>query len=302
MVLSGGYVGSVSRRLQLTGLGNLSPSPGAGTAAEVQARKPQPHMPTVFWGDDRGRADYHGLELKADRRFSDGLSFLASYSWSRVIDNGASGFFTAENGVGGSSLVQDFYNLDRNKGPAGFNVPHFFSLSTVWEVPAGKGKSRFNKGPAAWILGNWHVNSLIQLRSGQPLNMVANGDVANLGNEVAWWSFMRPNVVGDPNSGSRSSAQWFNPNAFESPAFGSFGNAGCGLVYSENVYNVDLSLFKRFGWGEGRWVEVRSEFFNVFNMVNYGPPDTTLLSPTMGRVFNTVIPIRQVQFGLKIIF
>ncbi len=302
LVLSGGYVGSVSRRLQLTGLGNLSPSPGAGTAAEVQARKPQPHMPTVFWGDDRGRSDYHGLELKADRRFSDGLSFLASYTWSRVNDNGASGFFTAENGVGGSSLVQDFYNLDRNKGPAGFNVPHFLSLSTVWEVPAGKGKGIFNKGPAAWILGNWHVNSLIQLRSGQPLNMVANGDVANLGNEVAWWSYMRPNLVGDPNSGARSSNQWFNPNAYAAPAFGSFGSAGRGDVYSENVYNVDLSLFKRFGWGEGRWVEVRSEFFNVFNMVNYGPPDTTLLSPTMGRVFNTVIPIRQVQFGLKIIF
>ena len=302
MVLSGGYVGSISRRLQLTGLGNLSPNPGPGSAAEVQARKPQPHMPTVFWGDDRGRADYHGLEIKAERRFSDGLSFLASYTWSRVIDNGASGFFTAENGVGGSSLVQDFYNLDRNKGPAGFNVPHFFSLSTVWEIPAGKGKGRFNKGPAAWILGNWHVNSLVQLRSGQPSNMVVGGDVANIGNEVAWWSYMRPNVVGDPNAGSRSSARWFNPDAFAVPSFGSYGDAGRGLVYSENVYNVDLSLFKRFGWGEGRWVEVRSEFFNVFNMVNYGAPDTTVLSPTLGRVFNTVLPIRQVQFGLKIIF
>ena len=59
-------------------------------------------------------------------------------------------------------------------------------------------------------LGNWHVNSLIQLRSGQALNMVANGDVANIGNEVAWWSYMRPNLVGDPNSGARSSGRWFD--------------------------------------------------------------------------------------------
>ena len=302
LIVSGGYVGSVSRRLQLTGLGNLSPSPGAGTAAEVQARKPQPHMPTVFWGDDRGRSDYHGLELKAERRFSDGLSFLASYTWSRAMDNGASGFFAAENGVGGSSLVQDFYNLDRNKGPAGFNVPHFFSLATVWEIPAGKGKGRFTKGPAAWILGNWQVNSLIQLRSGQALNFVANGDVANIGNEQAWWSYMRPNLVGDPNGGSRSSRAWFDPNAYAQPGFGTFGNAGRGDVYSENVYNVDISLFKRFGIGEGRWIEVRSEFFNIFNMVNYGTPDTLFGSATFGRVFNTVSPIRQVQFGLKIIF
>ena len=86
------------------------------------------------------------------------------------------------------------------------------------------------------------------------------------------------------------------------PAFGSFGNAGRGHVYSETVTFFDFSLFKRFGWGEGRWVEVRSEFFNILNLANYGAPDSTVLSPTMGRVFNTVAPMRQVQFGLKIIF
>lgn len=301
MIVAAGYVGSVSRRLQLTGLGNTA-QPGPGTPEEVQARKPQPHMPTVFWGDDRGRANYHGLEFKAERRFADGLSFLASYTWSRALDNGASGFFTAENGPGGSSYVQDFYDLSRNEGVSGYNIPHFLSVSTVWELPAGKGKGVLNKGPAAWILGNWHVNNLIQLRSGQPINMVVGGDVANIGNEVSWWSYMRPNLVGDPNSGSRTSARWFNTDAFEVPSFGTFGNAGRGVVSSEAVTVVDLSLFKRFGWGEGRWVEVRSEFFNLFNLANYGAPDFTVLSPTMGRVTNTIIPMRQVQFGLKIIF
>ncbi len=301
LVLSGGYVGSISRRLQITGLGNTA-RPGTGSPDEVQARKPQPHMPTVFWGDDRGRSDYHGLELKAERRFSDGFSFLASYTWSRAIDNGASGYFTAENGPGGSSYVQDFYDLEKNVGVAGYNIPHFLSVSSVWEIPAGKGKGVFNRGPAAWVLGNWHANSLFQVRSGQPINMVVGGDVANIGNTVAWWSYMRPNVVGDPNAGARSSARWFDPGAFEVPAFGSFGNAGRGLVYSETVTAFDFSLFKRFGWGEGRWVEVRSEFFNIFNLANYGSPDSTVLSPTMGRVFNTVLPMRQVQFGLKIIF
>ena len=301
LVLSAGYVGSVSRRLQITGLGNTA-RPGPGSPEEVRARTPQPHMPTVFWGDDRGISDYHGLELKAERRFSDGLSFLASYTWSRAIDNGASGFFTAENGPGGSSYVQDFYDLERNTGVSGYNIPHFLSVSSMWEIPAGKGKGVFNKGPAAWVLGNWHVNSLLQVRSGQPINMVVSGDVANTGNTVAWWSYMRPNLVGDPDAGSRSSARWFDPDAFEVPQFGSFGNAGRGLVHSESVTYFDFSLFKRFGWGEGRWVEVRSELFNSFNLANYGSPDSTVLSPTIGRVFNTVAPMRQVQFGLKIIF
>ena len=198
--------------------------------------------------------------------------------------------------------MQDFYNLERNRGVSGYNIPQFLSVSTVWEIPAGKGKSILNRGPAAWLLGNWHVNNLVQVRSGQPANMVVGGDVANIGNTVAWWSYMRPNMVGDPNSGSRTSAQWFNTSAFEVPEFGSFGNAGRGLVISETVTMVDFSLFKRFGWGEGRWVEVRSEFFNLFNLANYGPPDTTVLSPTMGRVTSTAAPMRQVQFGLKIIF
>ena len=301
MVVSAAYVGSVSSRLQITGLGNTA-RPGPGTAEEVRARTPHPHMPTVFWGDDRGRSDYNGLELKAERRFSDGLSFLASYTWSRAFDNGASGFFTAENGAGGSSYVQDFYDLERNEGVAGYNIPHFVSLSTVWEIPAGKGKGVFNRGPAAWILGNWHANTLAQFRSGQPINMVVNGDVGNIGNTVAWWSYMRPNLVGDPKPGSRTSAQWYNTSAFAVPDFGSFGNAGRGVVSSESVTFVDFSLFKRFGWGEGRWVEVRSEFFNLFNLVNYGAPDSTVLSPTEGRVINTIVPTRQVQFGLKIIF
>ena len=301
LVLSAGYVGSTSTRLQITGLANTA-QPGLGTPEEVQARKPQPHMPTVFWGDDRGWSNYHGIELKADRRFSNGLSFLASYTWSRAIDNGASGFFNAENGPGGGSAVQDFYNLANNEGVAGYNIPHFLSLSSVWELPAGKGKGIFNRGPAAWVLGNWHANSLFQIRSGQPINMVVNGDVANIGNEVAWWSYMRPNLVGDPDPGTRTSARWFNTDAFETPSFGSFGNAGRGLVYTETVTYLDFSLFKRFAWGDSRWVEVRSEFFNLLNLANYGPPDSTVLSQTIGRVVNTVAPMRQVQFGLKIIF
>ena len=79
--------------------------------------------------------------------------------------------------------------------------------------------------------------------------MVVGGDVANIGNEVAWWSYMRPNLVGDPGSGGRSSARWFNTDAFEVPAFGSFGNAGRGHVYSEAVTFFDFSLFKRIRMG-----------------------------------------------------
>ncbi len=301
VMLSVGYVGSTSSRLQLTGLGNTA-QPGPGTAEEVRARTPHPHMPTVFWGDDRGESNYHGLEFKAERRFSDGLSFLTSYTWSRAVDNGASGFFTAENGPGGGSYVQDFYNLDRNTGVSGFNVPHFLSMSSLWEIPIGRGTGLLGNGPVGWILGDWSVNSLFQIRSGQPVNLEVGGDIGNIGNTVAWWSYMRPNVVGDPNAAARTSAEWFNPNALEVPQFGTLGNAGRGLVYSEGVTFFDISLFRRFPWGEGRWIEVRSEFFNAFNLANYGTPNPTILSTSVGRVVNTVNPMRQVQFGLKIIF
>jgi hypothetical protein len=155
-------------------------------------------------------------------------------------------------------------------------------------------------------LGNWQLNTVTQLRSGQPFNLTVTGDVANIGDPVSWFNYERPNLVGDPYLSHPTVNEWFNTSAFAVPAFGSFGNLGKNVLYSSNVYNVDLSVFKQFQLGENaqRALQFRAEAFNVLNIMNYGIPGTTASQPGFGvisGIASGTLP-RQLQLALKLTF
>ena len=199
LILSVAYVGSRTRRLDSNGLANTALQPGAGTTEEVRLRRPFPYQTTMNYSLSRGRAWYDSLQFKADRRFASGLHFLLSYTWSKSLDDGASGWFAAENGASqGNASLQNYYDPQGSKGLSGYDVPHFLSISSVYELPFGKGKARLNQGIGAAILGGWQMNVIAQFRSGQPYNMAVVGDVANIGNEIAGRNYARPNIIGDP--------------------------------------------------------------------------------------------------------
>ncbi len=177
------YVGARTFRLDHNGAANTAKTPGAGTPDQVTARKPFPWQSTMFYSLYDGRSWYDSLQAKFVKRFSHGFQGLVSYTWSKS-DDYASGWYGAENGIGGSAAIQDFYHPEASKGPAGYNVPHFLSIAMGYELPFGKGKDMLNSGVGAAILGGWQINTIAQFRSGQPINMVVNGDVANIGNDV----------------------------------------------------------------------------------------------------------------------
>jgi hypothetical protein len=302
LMVSAAYVGSVNRRLEYSGLGNMAQTPGPGSPDQVKQRRPMPYMwGGFFYSESIGRANYNSLQLKAQRRFSQGLQMLLSYTWSKSIDTGSSGWFDAENGPGGFSAVQDFYHPDSNRSVSAYNIPHFLSWSTLYELPAGKGKRWLQSGPASWILGNWQLNSILQARSGQPYNLSVTGDVANIGNDVAWFNYARPNLVGDPTPSHPTSSQWYNPAAFSVPQF-TYGSFGRNVLSSDHVVGVDLSLFKAIPLGESRQLELRFEGFNTFNIINQGVPGTTVDQGDAGRVTSVAAPPRQLQFALKFLF
>jgi hypothetical protein len=141
----------------------------------------------------------------------------------------------------------------------------------------------------------------VQLRSGQPYNLAVVGDVANIGNTLSFVNYARPNLVGDPQPSHRTLNQWFNPNAFAVPAF-SYGNFGRNGLRSASVYNADLSLFKSFPVSERFLISFRAEFFNVFNIQNYGIPNALIGVGGAGQVTSNVLPPRQMQFGLHLSF
>ena len=155
-------------------------------------------------------------------------------------------------------------------------------------------------------LGNWQLSTVTQLSSGQPYNLNAAGDVANIGDPVSWFNYERPNLVGDPYASHTGLNEAFNTAAFQVPAFGTFGNLGKNVLSSPNVYNVDMSLFKVFPIGDStqRSVQFRAEAFNIFNIMNYGVPGVTVGQPGFG-IFSGLasgtLP-RQLQLALKLTF
>lgn len=301
LALSVGYVGGYSDRLDETGLFNTATTPGPGTPAQVAQRQPFPWITgTPFFGTDRGNANYNSFQAKLDHRFANGFQYLVSYTWSKAIDNGSSGWFAAENGS--SSSLQNYYDPNGSRSVSSYDIPHFLSMSGVWELPFGKGKRYFSQHAlASRLLGNWQMNGVVQLRSGQPYNLSVSGDVANIGNSVPWWNYARPNLVGNPHPAHPTSQEWFNPAAFAVPSF-SYGNFGRNVLRTRSVADADFSLFKNFVLTETATLSFRAEFFDLFNIQNYGAPDNLIGDPAAGRITSNVIPPRQIQFGLHLAF
>lgn len=300
LAVSIGYVGSKSDRLDVTGLWDTAETPGPGTPAQVQAKKPFPwYQQTSFYGTDRGFSHYNSLQAKLNRHYTNGLQYLVSYTWSKTTDAGGSGWFAAENGAGGSSDFQNYYDLNGSRGSSALDIPQDLAVSGQYELPVGKGKPYLASGPVSWILGNWQANAVVQLRSGQPYNMSVPGDVANIGNTLSWWSYARPNRVGNPNPAHPNKNEWFNPAAFAVPSF-SYGNAPRNFLRSPHVSDADLSLFKNFHFGESATLSFRAEAFNILNIQNYGTPDSGVGDPNEGKITGNVLSPRELQLGLHL--
>jgi hypothetical protein len=338
MMVSAAYVGSANGRLPYSGFGNTArqASPSGTPNATIDALRPMPWVgANLNYTTSTGYSHYNALQTRFDRRFSSGLQSLVSYTWSKSTDIG-SGYFNVENGPGGGSSIQNFHDPNTARGVSSYDVTHFLSWANVYELPAGRGKKWFYSGPAMWILGNWQINSIMQVRSGQPYNLQVTGDLANLRGSApsAPGSYLRPNLIADPfvagpvaenpdancqktiSQGGRAadavhtSASWFNPCAFGIPS-GAFGNLGRNVFRGPAVFRADLSMFKSFPVREGWNLQVRVEAFNVFNIQAYDVPSSltinsnaTQIAANAGRVTALAqgVTPRQLQFGLRFTF
>src|SRR5205085_1834403 len=151
-----------------------------------------------------------------------------------------------------------------------FDIPHMFSVAASYELPFGKGKAWLGSGPVSRIFGNWQLNSIVQLRSGQPYSVTMNVDVANIGSPTT-----RPNLVGDPKLDKPTPSAWFRTSAFAAPPAFTFGSAGRNILRTDALQNVDVSLFREDKWGEKLKSQFRLETFNLFNHPTFGTPGTS---------------------------
>ena len=309
-----GYAGSKSTRLNYTGFANAAQqaSPAGTPLTTIDTHKFMPWMtPGWHYSIDTGHANYNALLVQFQKRFSNSLNMIASYTWSKSLDN-SSGWFNAENGTGGGSVVQNFFNPHNAYGVSSYDIRNYFSWSTVYALPFGRGQHWVQTGILSYIVGGWSANYLFQARSGQPYNLNVGGDVANIsGDNGSVTSYSRPNVIGQPNSGSCGSTPIgkrgptgfceYNSSAFAIPS-GSFGNMGK-MPFRQPYYNnLDFSLVKLTPLTERFNLELRAESFNLYNAMIMGSPGSTIGNSSAGLATGIANTPRELQFGAKVTF
>lgn len=246
-------------------------------------------------------SSYHALYLKLQQRFAHGLSFLASYAYSKSIDNG-SGIRTTD---GDSLTPSNDYNLQLERGLSAFDFRQRLTTSWLWDIPVGKGRRFLSDSRALdLILGGWQLGGILTLQDGFPFTVLCGpGNIQN-GGGVCYpdSTGANPNLSDDQKTRTR----FFNTDAYVDriPATGNFrfGTTGRNAVTGPGIISFDASLNKKFNFTESKYLEFRTEVFNAPNHPIWNPPGNQLRTPNYGVITSTKIDSRQIQFGLKLVF
>jgi hypothetical protein len=188
-------------------------------------------------------------------------------------------------------LPQDSHNLKAERGLSDFDVRHRLMFSATWDIPA----------PSSWrTLKGWQLEVSGTVQSGMPLSAVLGSDVSGTGSPIV----NRPDLIGDPNTGDRSTARFFNAAAFAVPEAGRFGNSGRNVITGPGLNTTDLALVRTFRPADLTRLQLRWDIYNAFNHPNFAaPPSLQNLadSPDFGALFIARSP-RILQFGLKFLW
>jgi hypothetical protein len=253
-------------------------------------------------------SSYNALEASLRKRFSHGISFLASYTYSKSIDDSSTFNLSGSASkplAGENDLPQNPFDANAERGRSLFDSRHRFVLSYQWSLP-------WWRQPKGWyqqVLGSWQVNGIVTATTGTPFTVFDGNDFSVQGSapEVTGFFSNRPNVVANPNDGPKTASAWLNPNAFQritqdpnSPVQ-QFGTAGRNIAQGPGYTDWDFSLFKNIPVAESKELQFRAEFFNLLNHTNFHIPDPDMNSQTFNQILEAQPP-RLIQFALKFNF
>jgi hypothetical protein len=285
-----GYAGTRGINLFAGRNVNLPFTPSANVPANQRLIRPQ--FSSVQNHETMLHSSYNAFTAKAEKRFSKGLTFLTSFTYSKNIDQGNEDLFDGGQGA------QTPYNMRIERGRSNLDRTLGFISSVVYELPFGKGRSYLQSGPASWILGGWQIGAIVSAYSGFPIPHSINVNNQNLGGSVRGDWVRSPNL---PNS-ERTIDRWFDTGFVVASAPGVMSNAGRNLIDSPGIKNLDAMVARDFNmpW-EGHQVQFRFESFNFTNTANFGRPNTTVGAPAVGLITTAADP-RRIQFALKYVF
>ena len=312
-VVEVGYLGSVSRHLY--GFQNANQAV-PGTTGSLASRTPFGDFTTIQLVADGLNANYNAGSVKVTRRFSQGLSFITSYTWSKSMDNSSGirpqGYDTL--------FPQDSRCMSCEWGLSAFDVRNRFQFGGVYDLPIGKNKLlNINNPVGNGVVGGWQLSANMTIQSGVPqsLNIGFNNSGSNTPQND------RPSYSGSGNgylsnhTHSSLGVMWYDPASFVVAPAGTFGNVGRNSLITPAFQSFDLAVHKQFPmfYKEGHVLQFRLEAFNVLNHPVWGAPNGNIRAGAafpgapanaahqgFGIISTTALPMRQLQVGLKYSF
>lgn len=275
---------------------------------EAHLLQPFPQFsPVIEMGDPILNSSYNSFQLRVEKKLSNGLQFLANYTWSKSIDEGSAGDAPWAGGTAGG--MQDPNNLHPDRALSANDMPQALNFAYICELPFGRGQhfgTSWSK-PLDMVLGGWRTSGMWRFDSGWPIALSLNG-----GQPFPSYPGQRPNLVGTLEKNGCNNAcllnQYFaNPQVVTMPAPFTLGTAPRldGSVRAPGDKNASLAVFKEIPLGalrEGAHLELRLETFNAFNHVQFCAPASAANFPTFGQITCQANPPRTAQLGMKLYF
>jgi len=296
-----GYVGTLSRNLYGMRDRNWAIPPGYignGAITSIASRTPYPNYGSIQDIYDFGFGNYNSFAFKVTKRYSNGVSVIGSYTYSKSLDDSSS-----IRNAGSQLFPQNDLCIPCEYAPSDFDVRHRVVASVNYSLPIGAGKLWAPTKALDLILGEWEFNTIATFQTGRPYNV----GLSTNNSDTDLSPYDRPNrVVGVPLSPAhRTISEWFNTAAFAVPTFGYLGNTARGMLTGPGIENFDMALHKSFNmpYNEHHQLQIRFETFNTLNHVNPGVPSTAIQTPsTYGRITSQQGNPRELQLAAKYVF
>jgi hypothetical protein len=279
-----GYVGSKSTHLAY----NTDLNAPVLTSSTTSAR-PNTDFNKVTQDTSGANAQYQALQLSVDKRFAQRFTLGANFTYSKSLD-----WVSYTTDLDGISVINPF-NAKAYRAVSDYNLPWRFVLNGIWQLPTPGGPK-----PLKATLGGWQLSGIWNWQAGFPFNVTSGEDnsLTTIGNDLA-------DVVAKPTytSGSRGDrvASWFTKSSFKTNKIGTFGNFGRNVMVGPRFNNVNLGASKQIPISEAIKLQLRGEFFNLFNHTNLGNPGSAVTSGGFTRITSAGDP-RILQLALKLAF
>jgi hypothetical protein len=321
--LNAAYVGTAGIKLPVTD--NPNGYPGADPAFAPHTQFDSSGTVTGGYGPvnlmtNRSHSSYHSMQVSAQRDLTSwGLGFQASYTFSKSIDDTSAvigGFISGYSGAISQPLPQDPFNARADRGPSGYDIKHAFTFSVFQDLHLDRVPGL--RHASQKLTEGWQLLGIGTLTTGLPFTVYSGVQQTGVGSN----STDRPDQIGVPDlSTSRTVREDYfglgtNNSSFfyvpinvpggTGPNHGRFGTLGRNTFRGPAMHNLDIALIKdtplKFGTREMASLQFRAEFFNIFNIVNFGLPSNIVLGPGFGEISRTAGTSRQIQFSLKVIY